>query len=391
MNASSPMVHPFPARMAPQLALDRLPRQQARSFRILDPMMGSGTIPVLAAMRRHEAVGFDSDPLAVLMARAWGRSLVSGKFMRAAREVVRLGREQEGQAFTHPDLETQKFIDYWFDRRTQLRLAALARAIIDQPHDLQVPLSCAFSRLIITKDAGASRARDVSHSRPHRVRTHASFDPLDKFAFSAEVVLKRHRALGKRRPQRETLRLDNGDARALPLPDGSIDVVMTSPPYLQAIDYMRGHRFSLVWMGYSVGELRELRGTAIGSERQLDPPEDWCYEVEEGFAKNLPPRSRGILRRYITDLERVLGEISRVLDTDGKVIFVVADATMSGSLINVSELLGRVAARHGLQCTDRLVRELPRNRRYLPPPSDGTGALDKRMRSESCLTFTYQG
>jgi hypothetical protein len=280
MNVSSPLVHPFPARMAPQLALDRLPRPQTRSFRILDPMMGSGTIPVLAAMRKHEAVGFDSDPLAVLIARAWGRPLASREFMSAAREVVRLGREQVGEAFTHPDPATQKFIDYWFDRRTQLRLAALARAIVDQPDDLQVPLWCAFSRLIITKDAGASRARDVSHSRPHRVRMHASFNPLDKFASSAEVVLKRHRALGKRRPKRETLHLDNGDARVLPLPDGSIDVVMTSPPYLQAIDYMCGHKFSLVWMGYSVGQLREVRGTAIGTERQLDSCENWCRNVE---------------------------------------------------------------------------------------------------------------
>jgi hypothetical protein len=391
MNASSPLVHPFPARMAPQLALDRLPRPQARSFRILDPMMGSGTIPVLAAMRKHEAVGFDSDPLAVLMACAWGRPLAPRTFMSAVREVVRLGRKQEGEAFTHPDPETQKFIDYWFDRQTQQRLAALARAIVDQPADLQVPLWCAFSRLIITKDAGASRARDVSHSRPHRVRTHASFDPLDKFAISAEVVLKRHRALGKRRPTPETLLLDNGDARALPLPDGSIDVVMTSPPYLQAIDYMRGHRFSLVWMGYSVGELREVRGTSIGSERQLDSCEDWCRDVETEFTGNLSPRSQGILRRYIIDLDRVTGEIARVLDTDGKAIFVVADATISGSLINVGELLERVAVRHGLQCRDRLVRELPRNRRYLPPPSGGTSALDKRMRSESCLTFTYRG
>lgn len=391
MNASLPLVHPFPARMAPQLALDRLPRPQARSFRILDPMMGSGTIPVLAAMRKHEAVGFDLDPLAVLMARAWGRPLAPRKFMSAAREVVQLGREQEGEAFDHPDPETQEFIDYWFDRQTQLRLAALARAIVDQPDDLQEPLWCAFSRLIITKDAGASRARDVSHSRPHRVRMHASFDPLDKFAVSAEVMLKRHRALGKGRPTAETLRLESGDARALPLPDGSIDVVMTSPPYLQAIDYMRGHRLSLVWMGYGVGELREVRGTTIGTERQLDPPESWCHEVETESAAELPPRSRGILRRYITDLDRVIGEIARVLDTNGKATFVVADATISGSLINVSELLERVAARHGLRCTDRLVRELPRNRRYLPPPSDGTGTLDKRMRCESCMTFTYQG
>ena len=92
MNASVPLVHPFPARMSPQLALESLPRRQDRPFRVLDPMMGSGTIPVLAAMRKHKAIGFDLDPLAVMIARAWGRSLVSRTFMRAAKQVARMAR-----------------------------------------------------------------------------------------------------------------------------------------------------------------------------------------------------------------------------------------------------------------------------------------------------------
>lgn len=385
-------IHPFPARMAPQLALDRLPRQENRALRVLDPMMGSGTIPVLAAMSEYEATGFDMDPLALLIARTWGRHLAPEPFMRAAREVARVGRTFKGETWNHPDADTQEFIDYWFDRRTQLQLAALARAIVEQPNDLQNPLWCAFSRLIITKDAGASRARDVSHSRPHRVRTHASFSPLDKFVFSSEVVLKRHRSFSDHRPAPSRLRLESADARALPLPDNSIDIVMTSPPYLQAIDYIRGHRLSLVWMGYTVGELRDVRGAAIGTERQLDPSESWCREVDERVTSGpLSPRSRGILHRYITDLDQVVREIIRVLHENGKATFVVADATISGVSVNVSEVLGHVAGRHGLQCTDRLVRELPKNRRYLPPPTDGSGTLDKRMRRESCLTFATEG
>ena len=55
--------------------------------------MGSGTIPVLAAMRQHEAVGFDLDPLAVLIAQAWGRPLIVSMFMRAAREVAHSARD----------------------------------------------------------------------------------------------------------------------------------------------------------------------------------------------------------------------------------------------------------------------------------------------------------
>jgi hypothetical protein len=351
-------------------------------------MMGSGTIPILAAMRRHEAAGFDLDPLAVLIACTWGRPLPAGTFLKAAREVARSGREEQDQAWRHEDAETQRFIDYWFDGQTQLRLAALARAINAQPARLQTPLWCAFSRLIITKDAGASRARDVSHSRPHRVREHASFNPVDKFVYAAEVVSERHRLLSKRRPARGRLRLELADSRALPLPDESVDVAMTSPPYLQAIDYLRGHRLSLVWMGYNVGELRGLRGTTIGSERKLDASEAWCREIgAEAAATALTSRSDGILHRYISDLDRVVGELVRVLRSTGKAMFVVADATLSGVPVSVSTIVERVAARHELRCAHRLVRELAGSKRYLPPPTDGTGALDKRMRRESCMTF----
>ena len=388
MNVSSPMVHPFPARMAPQLALERLPKREKRPLSILDPMMGSGTIPVLAAMNLHKATGFDLNPLAVLIARTWGRPLPVDAFMEAAVEVVQAGRSGQNEPWKHGDAETQAFVDYWFDRPTQLRLASLARAINNQPTRLQDPLWCTFSRLIITKDAGASRARDVSHSRPHRVRDCASFDPVDRFIYAAKVVSKRHQSLGTRRPAPECLHLDRADARSLPLPDESVDIVMTSPPYLQAIDYLRGHRMSLVWMGYTVGELRELRGTTIGSERKLTSVQSWCHEIgAEATPVSLPPRSNGILNRYVLDLDRVMGELVRLLRSHGRATFVVAEATLAGVPVNVSSIVERVALRHGLLCVHRLTRELQENKRYLPPPTNGTGTLDKRMRRESCLTL----
>ena len=59
-----------------------------------------------------------------------------------------------------------------------------------------------------------------------------------------------------------------GDARHLDLRDRSVDLVITSPPYLNAIDYLRCSKFSLVWMGYSVGELRlEPRRHPTGRDR----------------------------------------------------------------------------------------------------------------------------
>src|ERR1700730_15819441 len=66
-------IHPFPARMAPGIALDAL-GDRATALRVLDPMAGSGTVLAVARARGHHAIGVDVDPLAVLLARVWART-----------------------------------------------------------------------------------------------------------------------------------------------------------------------------------------------------------------------------------------------------------------------------------------------------------------------------
>lgn len=61
-------IHPFPARMAPELALSALASLKKGSI-VLDPMAGSGTVLRQALALGHRAIGFDMDPLAVLMSR----------------------------------------------------------------------------------------------------------------------------------------------------------------------------------------------------------------------------------------------------------------------------------------------------------------------------------
>ena len=63
-------IHPFPARMAPGIALSAL-ADSDRQLRVLDPMMGSGTVLAMARAYGHRAYGVDLDPLAVLIARVW--------------------------------------------------------------------------------------------------------------------------------------------------------------------------------------------------------------------------------------------------------------------------------------------------------------------------------
>jgi hypothetical protein len=117
-------VHPFPARMAPEIVCSLLDRTKGR-LRVLDPMMGSGTVVALAQSRNHQAVGIDIDPLAALTARVWTSVVDADKVRRAAGLVLARARSVAREIKTadayprNADQSTKKFIDYWFDAKSR--------------------------------------------------------------------------------------------------------------------------------------------------------------------------------------------------------------------------------------------------------------------------------
>ena len=394
-------VHPFPARMAPGLALDVI-AEHRMPLRILDPMSGSGTVLAVASSKGHHAVGVDLDPLAVLISRVWTTAIDPEAVQDTARAVLEHARRIFASLPTrdayprNADSETRQFTRYWFDDYARRQLVSLATAI-DRTRDNTIceALWCAFSRLIITKQSGASLAMDLSHSRPHRKFKRAPTKPFGKFLSAVDRVATN--CVDRRSPARgPATHVYEGDARRLDIRDGSVDLVVTSPPYLNAIDYLRCSKFSLVWMGYSVGELRRLRSTTVGTEVGMDARDD--QEIQRILSElelqpKLQVRQEALLARYINDMQRTLSETSRVLTSNGRAVYVVGENTVRGTFIRNAMIVEAVAGIAGLRCTSRRSRDLPANRRYLPPPSKQPemASLGKRLRREVILTFRKAG
>src|SRR5258705_2676554 len=80
-------IHPFPARMAPGIALAALGESET-PLRVLDPMTGSGTVLAVARAYGHRAFGVDIDPLAVLLAGVWTRIVDVERVRDKASEVL---------------------------------------------------------------------------------------------------------------------------------------------------------------------------------------------------------------------------------------------------------------------------------------------------------------
>ena len=370
-------VHPFPARMAPQLALDALANVRAGA-RVLDPMCGSGTVLRAAMEFQLDAVGRDLDPLAVLMSRVATTPVEREKVLPIAEAVAFRAREiEESDELTEEmtvekidrDARASEFVKFWYAPLQERQLRALSLSLPRECNDIANLLRLAVSRTIVTKGRGASLARDVSHSRPHRVTTTNDFDVIRGFMRSVEWIL---RALHCPSGGKASVQL--GDARHLnDIESSSIAAVVTSPPYLNAIDYMRGHRLALVWLGYSYADLAGIRSSSIGAERAPDEGIDKSRTDEligaTQYVDILAPRHLNMLRRFAGDIDLMLGEVSRVLELGGIAVIVIGNSTIRGVYVDNASVVLAAAKSRGLRLRDRVERTLPAGSRYLRHPT----------------------
>jgi DNA modification methylase len=391
-------VHPFPARMAPSIALKTVSAAK-NPLRVLDPMMGSGTVLAVARAEGHYAIGVDVDPLAVLISRVWTTSIDRDAALRTAAQVLKRAKLRFKDISVrdayprHADRQTREFVRYWFDGYSRRQLWALAESIYRiRSRQIRDVMWCAFSRLIISKQAGASLAMDLSHSRPHKAFDLAPVKPFAKFLDAVERVIDSSISV-KTQARGPATKIRKADARKLPIASATIDLVLTSPPYLNAIDYIRCSKFSLVWMGHSISKLAALRGGSVGTEigggnKYLENSEIRNMIDALDLKPRLKPRQKAILARYIYDMKQAMSEIARVLVPNGKAVFVVGENTLRGTYIRTAAALKAIAKLVGLKFAGRKVRILPSNRRYLPPPKKRRGdRINLRMRREIVITF----
>ena len=386
-------VHPFPARMASEIALEALaglPRQST----VLDPMCGSGVVVRRATDRGHRAIGLDIDPLAVLMTRVWTCRISPSIQPDLGVQLSQRARALLGTELSLPwidqDRATSEYIDFWFLPAQREQIRALVAAMSQLHGQRKALAKLALSRIIVTKSGGASVARDTSHSRPHRVRTDNDFDVFMGFEKSLCRLLK----ILRNCPGGSVGRVRTADARTLRgIRSASIDAIVTSPPYLKAIDYLRGHKLSLVWLGYSLSDISRIRSLGVGTRTHHGHnAQDRMSEiVNSASPSELPMGLERDVRSYTADMMSCLKQAYRVLRPEGYAVYVVSNSLLQGSKVDTARIIIESAADAGLVLESRYNREIPREGRYLPPPQvSHDGRLAARMRSESVLRFRKQ-
>jgi DNA modification methylase len=385
-------LHAFAAKFPPQL-----PRAFIRGLTrlgdiVLDPMMGSGTTLVEALLEGRRAIGLDIDPLALRLTQAKTTPLDPERVQRAGHRVVSRAiallsdrRKLERELASRFDKATKEFIDYWFAPRTQRELLTLLLAITEETNDpARRFLELTFSSIIVTKSGGVSRARDLAHSRPHLDTAKVPKNALQQFA----VRLRRNTdSIAELKVEVPLCAALAADARRMPVADQTVSLIMTSPPYANAIDYMRAHKFSLVWFGTSIARLSCLRSEYIGAERRDGQEHAQLPDKAEAVIGQLNQRDSAkahILRKYLCEMRSVLVEMFRVLRDDAAAILVVGSSVMRGLDVQTHYCLADIAACLGFEAVGVVPRAMDRNKRMMPARFGGkTGSLiEQRMHEE---------
>lgn len=417
--------HAFPAKFPPPLPEAFIRGLTAPGDTVLDPMMGSGTTIVEAFLHRRKCIGADIDPLALLITQVKTTPLDVDTLRTQLYQIIDAANRRLTQApiaasaivRARWDRKTCEFVDYWFAEETINELSALLLEIEQiEVAEIKAFFTLAFSACIITKTGGVSLAFDLAHTRPHRAKI--AYTPagvrilgdapqngdservrfLTKNLRSAIVEFRKRalqniQSISELPVEREAVALQLADAQRLPVESSTVDLVVTSPPYaVNAIDYMRANKFSLIWLGFSLDQLGETRKQCIGGETTTSFPFEKLPAMSSAIVANISaadPKRGKALERYYSEMTRILREMHRVLKPDRAAVVVVASSEIRQIDTQTQTCLAEIGTLIGFDIPHIGIRRLDRNRRMMPAGHkvDENSQIQKRMHEEFVIGF----
>lgn len=373
----------------------------AKDATILDPWNGSGTTTTAAIGHGFQAVGVDLNPVMAIIGKA--RSLQPSEadsLVPLAREIVR----QSG-AVSEPS-ETEP-LEQWFTKDAARAIRSIERIIRTiLVGDLVLagaggnitsisPIAATFYVALFSICRRAASRFQTSNPTWVRVSTiEAEKSDLSKNALCADFL----ECVASMANSLQSLFVDSvtdapttsficGDSAIDHVPNGTIDMVLTSPPYCTRIDYTAATRVELavVWP-LTQHDFIDLGRTMIGSTRVpsagIEPKRRWgpeCIKFLQKVRRHPSKASGGYYLRthldYFDKLDRSLGCVSHALKLGGGAVFVVQDSYYKEVHNDLATIVGQMAFNRGLYLRRRedfnvpatLAASNPHARKYIRP------------------------
>ena len=263
---------------------------------VLDPMMGSGTVLVEAALMGIDSIGIDTSPFCKFMAATKLRALT----MSLSRSES--AAKNHNKVFTY---FSRKYGMPSIGQKSRYGTYCLDLQVTEEKGVYNGPFPEARSReetdtynLLLLAFLDAAGYAQRTKNKPPEILYKSI---LDRYLSAIQKIQKVYSAHGI---PLGSFTAVQGDARDLEIPDSSIDGIIFSPPYSFAVDYVDNDEFHLKVLEVDITALRNkmigLRGGPKLSEK---------YHT------------------YLADMRDVLLECHRVLKSNRHCIIIVGTNT----------------------------------------------------------------
>ncbi|MCD6326746.1 hypothetical protein J7M28_04225 [bacterium] len=238
-------LHPYPAMLHFAVVRELIDDYSQEGAAVLDPFVGSGVTAVECLIHNRIYAGFDINPLAVLISRVRTTPIDAQHIEKALSAVI--------SRYEHASASPVEFhnIHYWFHDDVIQKLSNLREAIAAiEDASLRDFFQVAFSETV----------RRVSRTRFNEfklLRKKNDEENLNVVKTFRDIALKNEGMLARfyrdDPPGARRFLLEERDITGgIPVDDGSVDLVVTSPPYGDSkttVAYGQFSRLSLRWLG----------------------------------------------------------------------------------------------------------------------------------------------
>jgi DNA modification methylase len=341
-------LHPYSAKFIPQIPRNLIRMLSLKGETVWDPFGGSGTTALEALLLGRQAISNDVNPLSALIGEAKTTTLTNEE-EQSVTELIEKAEllasselhfssilekhEQEILAYA-PEIPNR---DKWFHSNVLEELSYLCWEIerIDSP-SVRTLTRAAFSKIIVKASFQDSETRYTS--KPREVERGFT---LRTFATELTSSLSKiHRLAPLLRFRDATFQTADLRQEAV-VPENSVDLVITSPPYPNATDYHLYHRFRLFWLGH---DPRKLGKKEIGSHLRHQ-------------------KEKTGIDQYLSEMSQCLSRIHDGLRAGRYAVLVLGDAVFKGETYSTAELVGEVAQQAGFDLIGLVPREVHATKR----------------------------
>jgi len=361
--------HRYPAKFIPQL-VDRLLDEylpDAQEACVNDPFMGSGTTVACAIERGYRATGTDINEVACLITRAKATPLDPEglqAFLPAWTDSLESAfADTRGRGTGAPYVPENERIDYWFPASQKRDLGLILAAIRQvEDEDIQTFLLCCFSHIL--KNCSIWMA---GSTKPTRSRTKHPAAPWPTFLRHLRRMVGCSAGFWAAVPPpvrehpHQYLDVRCQDARHQPCADGSVDILITSSPYVTSYEYADLHQLTALWLEYA-RDIRAFRAKFIGTGSPRPRTLAVRSSLGQEIAAALGQRDAGLgsaVGRFFGDMEETFAEAFRILRPGARACYVIGNTRLKGvDILNAQVFAGSLQA-VGFDLERVILREIP--------------------------------